>query len=288
MFRRDLKGLVERLKPLADEADGLIALWLFGSVVRGEATPLSDIDVAYLPEDRLRGEELERFESALFRGLTELLGTDDLSLVNVLEAPDFLALEVLREGKLVLCRDGELLARAVERIYSRAPDLKLLRHMGNSDFLEGFDMSAPKVDGDRVIELLRLISEDLRSLREKAGLDLQLYLNDRDLQAVVERRLQTAIESALNVGNHIIARLGLRAPQTYADVFHILCEEGIISPKLAEAMADMARLRNLLVYLYRRIDHRRIYESLSDRIRALEEFVRQIRGWLTAQSPQGG
>ena len=57
------------------------------------------------------------------------------------------------------------------------------------------------------------------------------YLQTRDVQAIVERRLQTAIESCLNIGNHLIARLGLRPPQDYGDVFRILRDAYILPPK---------------------------------------------------------
>jgi uncharacterized protein YutE (UPF0331/DUF86 family) len=103
------------------------------------------------------------------------------------------------------------------------------------------------------------------------------------VQAIVERRLQTAIESCLNIGNHIIARLGLRAPQDYGDVFRILRDAHILPPELAEAMVDMARFRNLLVHLYWQIDYERIYDSLQGRLASLETFASHIGRWLQDQ-----
>ncbi|MER3424233.1 MAG: hypothetical protein C4293_14435, partial [Nitrospiraceae bacterium] len=110
---------------------------------------------------------------------------------------------------------------------------------------QGIGMPEPKIDKDRVIEFLRLISEDVKRLREKTHVPKEHYLASPDLHAIVERRLQTATESCINVGNHLIARLGLRAPKDYADVFRILSEAHVVSPESAGQMVEMAKFRNL-------------------------------------------
>ena len=109
------------------------------------------------------------------------------------------------------------------------------------------------------------------------------YLRTRDVQAIVERRLQTAIESCLHIGNHLIARLGLRPPQDYGDVFRILRDAYILPSECAEAMVDMARFRNLLVHLYWQLDYERIYDSLPGRCASLEAFASHIGRWLRDQ-----
>lgn len=135
-----------------------------------------------------------------------------------------------------------------------------------------------------MIEFVRLITEDLKDLRGKAQVPKEVYAKTRDLQAVVERRLQTAIERCISTGNHLIARLGFRAPSDYSDVFRILGEAQILSFELAQQMGDMAKFRNLLVHVYWEIDHEQVYDRLSQRIAALEAFTRQIVQWLKGQS----
>jgi uncharacterized protein YutE (UPF0331/DUF86 family) len=175
----------------------------------------------------------------------------------------------------------------VERIYRDAPEARLLRHRGNLDFLEALPVPERQVDRNRVIEFLRLLSDDLAVLREKAGTPRELYVRLRDTQAIVERRVQTAIESCINIGNHLIARMGLRPPAEYADVFRILAEAEVLPQELAEKMMDMARFRNLLVHVDWAIDHERVYDGLSGRLTALESFSRQIALWLKEHSAGG-
>lgn len=281
------KDIEERLKELPKRLaalDGLVALWLFGSFARGEATPVSDVDLAYLSAEGLAEEALERFETLLYGAISRALRTDEFALVNLRRAPAFFAWQVLKEGKLLLCRDKEAIAVVAEAIYHRAPDAYWLRRIGHADFLEAFGVPNPTVDKNRLTSFLRLISDDLQALREKAQVPKGVYTSSRDIQAIVERRLQTATESALNIGNHLIARLGLQAPQDYADVFRILGEVKVLPWELAEEMMDMARFRNLLVHVYWEIDQVRVYDSLPVRLATLEAFAQTIARWLKERS----
>ena len=277
---------VERLKKLPQRVatlEGLIALWLFGSFARDAWTPISDVDLAYLSCEGWQGEVLDRFESRLYSTITSALHTDDISLVHLRFAPVYLAWRVLTEGRLLLCSDKSAVATVAEAVYRLAPDIRWLRHAGNVDFLKGRGMSDPAIDRDRVIEFLRLISADVQDLREKAKTSKEEYLQTRDVQAIVERRLQTAIESCLNIGNHLIARLGLRPPQDYGDVFRILRDAYILPSECAEAMVNMARFRNLLVHLYWPLDYERIYDSLQGSFASLEAFASHLGRWLRDQ-----
>jgi uncharacterized protein YutE (UPF0331/DUF86 family)/predicted nucleotidyltransferase len=277
---------VERLKELPQRVatrEGLLALWLFGSFARDAWTPISDVDLAYLACKELQDEALDRFEARLYSTIASTLHTDDISLVHLRCAPVYLAWRVLTEGRLLWCADNSAVATVAEAVYRLAPDIHWLRHAGNVDFLKGRGMSDPAIDRDRVIEFLRFISADVQDLREKAQISKEEYLQTRDMQAIVERRLQTAIESCLNIGNHLIARLGLRPPQDYGDVFRILRDAYILPSEYAEAMVDMARFRNLLVHLYWQLDYERIYDSLQSRCASLEAFASHIARWLQDQ-----
>jgi uncharacterized protein YutE (UPF0331/DUF86 family) len=151
------------------------------------------------------------------------------------------------------------------------------------DFLEVVDVPDSKIDKDRVTEFLRLLSGDLNTLREKTEIPKEVYRGSRDIQAIVERRLQTAMESCINVGNYLIARLGLRPPADYADVFRVMGEAQLLPAELIDQMTDMARFRNLLVHVYWAIDHEKVYDSLRSRLATLEAFASHISRWVKQQ-----
>lgn len=95
-----LAQLRERLEPVPD---GVVAIYLFGSVARGQSTPSSDVDLAVLyevtPPSTLEGlgfELAHELELAVHR-------TVDLVVLN--RAPADLVHRVLRDGVLVVERD---------------------------------------------------------------------------------------------------------------------------------------------------------------------------------------
>lgn len=87
---------------LAEEADGLVAAWLFGSRARGEEKPGSDVDVGVLfdrPLEPRLGNQAHRLEAKL----EAALGLP-VQLVAVNTAPPDLVHRVLRDGILLLDR----------------------------------------------------------------------------------------------------------------------------------------------------------------------------------------
>lgn len=78
-----LKGLPDRLANVT----GLAAFWLFGSFARSEATPISDVDLAYLPDETLIGDPLDYFETQLYFTIASTLHTDEFTFVNLRTAP---------------------------------------------------------------------------------------------------------------------------------------------------------------------------------------------------------
>jgi uncharacterized protein YutE (UPF0331/DUF86 family)/predicted nucleotidyltransferase len=279
----DIETRLERLSGTLRPLEALSALWLFGSFARGEATPVSDVDLAYLADSGSKGEGRERFDARLYQEIAHTLETDEFSFVDLERAPAHVAMQVLREGRLLYCREATVVAELAEKTFRYAPDESLLRQSGNRLFLEAIDMAEPRVDVQRLTDLLRLLADDLRSLQEKAAATRDEYCGSRDLQAIVERRLQTATESCINVGNHLIARLKLGVPSDYADVFRILSRSGLLPVDLAERMADLARFRNLLVHVYWTIDHAQVHQGLPARLATLVEFSHHIGTWLKTQ-----
>jgi predicted nucleotidyltransferase len=90
--RRTLADLFER------EPD-VVAAYLFGSHARGEAGPLSDIDLAVWLDDSQDARQRLRRRLALTARVASLLGTDEVELVVLNGAPPLLAQRVIRDGE---------------------------------------------------------------------------------------------------------------------------------------------------------------------------------------------
>jgi len=100
------------------------------------------------------------------------------------------------------------------------------------------------------------------------------------LRKAVERALQVAIEACLDIAHHIISEEGFRYPESSADAFKVLGEEGIIPSELLPKLVNMAKFRNVLVHEYVRLDNSVIYGVLKKHLGDFEEFARAILSYL--------
>ena len=79
--------------------------FLFGSYARGQGRADSDVDCAVLLADNVPADGYFRFRLLVMDGLARSIGRDDVDLAILNEAPLALAYRVLRDGKLLFCRD---------------------------------------------------------------------------------------------------------------------------------------------------------------------------------------
>ena len=84
---------------------GVAAVYLFGSLAAGTATPESDVDIGVLyqrglePDFHIQMDEQIELASCLSR---------DVDLINLNQASPILRMQVLKKGRLVLNRDPKL------------------------------------------------------------------------------------------------------------------------------------------------------------------------------------
>lgn len=117
---------------------------------------------------------------------------------------------------------------------------------------------------------LKKLEKCVQKLKLAAAVNKEKFLADEDLQDRVERNFHIAIECCLDIGNHIIAASGFRAPKNYGDVFKVLGEEKILPKEFSETLGELAGFRNILVHDYLEIDLDKVYENLQE----LEDFDR--------------
>jgi uncharacterized protein YutE (UPF0331/DUF86 family) len=128
------------------------------------------------------------------------------------------------------------------------------------------------VDPLRVRTLLDRLAAEVEALRRLGARSTGELLADEDLLAAVKYRFIIAIEVCIDVGRHVIASEGLRAPLDYADVFAVLADADLVDPAIAADLRDTARFRNLLVHNYTKVDDARVVEILRERVDDLALF----------------
>ncbi len=137
------------------------------------------------------------------------------------------------------------------------------------------------IDSIRIRELLGVMADARRNLAQLADQSEAEFLADFRNTESAKYLLIVAIEAAIDICNHLAARIGNRAPQNYADCFSVLAEAGMIESELAGRLKRMARFRNLLVHLYWEVENERVFEILRTDIEDLDYYSRQIARWVS-------
>lgn len=109
---------------------------------------------------------------------------------------------------------------------------------------------------DKVLLLRKLASlaEYRGQLEEYSVLGVEQYRSDWKIQRIVERTLQMMIETCADVAGHVISDGAFRTPDTYADTFRVLGENGVLTGELTAVMEKMAKFRNVVIHQYEAVD----------------------------------
>ncbi|MHB1128376.1 MAG: type VII toxin-antitoxin system HepT family RNase toxin [Bacillota bacterium] len=133
----------------------------------------------------------------------------------------------------------------------------------------------------RVIEArLRKLNAYVGKLKIYRNVDSDEYLRNEDMQAIVERRLQLAIQVCMDISNYIIAHRRLEIPDEEENIFVVLGSNHIIPRVLAKRIKGMVRFRNILVHDYLEINPAIVYNIMKQSLQDLDEFARAIVRWL--------
>lgn len=127
---------------------------------------------------------------------------------------------------------------------------------------------------------LNKLDEYLKILNDLKKYSLNEFTSTPEYYGSVERFLQLAIETTLDIGNHIVADLGLGEVNWYSDIATIMEEKNFISIDLREKWIQMVGFRNILVYDYLEVDRKIVYEVLQTRLGDIEELKQTFATFL--------
>lgn len=137
------------------------------------------------------------------------------------------------------------------------------------------------VDKALILRKLASLSDYLKQIAEFSSIKLDDYRSDWKVQRIVERTLQMMIETCADVAGHVIADNGLRTPETYADTFRVLGENGILSSEQTTVMEKMAKFRNIVVHQYETVDAEIVVLILKRHLSDFEQFSDAVVRHLT-------
>lgn len=118
---------------------------------------------------------------------------------------------------------------------------------------------------------------------ENMDVTIEQILENEDIQDMIDRRMEKAIESCIDIATHIAAGLELPRQEHAADIFLLLGRNNVISKETAKEFSRVVGFRNILVHEYADIDYRLAYSNLDEKLKDLKDFARQVLQFLEKQ-----
>ncbi|MDP2855164.1 MAG: DUF86 domain-containing protein [Smithellaceae bacterium] len=125
-------------------------------------------------------------------------------------------------------------------------------------------------------EILTAITnlEDLQKLSDKE------FIADAHKIGSAKYSLIVAIEGAVDLSNHIIAKNGYRTAEDYADTFKVMNQQGAFDKEFTASLIQMARFRNRLVHIYWDIDDQELFRIIQSRLGDIKRFLKEYGSFI--------
>ena len=94
------------------------------------------------------------------------------------------------------------------------------------------------------------------------------------------------IETCVDIASHIIADKGYRVPKSYSDAFKVLLDEKIVTSRLFDVLQKMAKLRNIVVHHYDKVDAEIVVGILKKDLRDFTNYKDAIISFLKSEYEQ--
>jgi uncharacterized protein YutE (UPF0331/DUF86 family) len=138
----------------------------------------------------------------------------------------------------------------------------------------------PVFDRDVDARLISELRKSLDRLNALSQVDENTFVSDPEKVGSAKYHFIIAIESGIDLCNHLIARNGYRAPEESGDTFRVMAEVGGLAADFAEELAATAEFRNRLVHLNWEVDNRQVHALMKNRLGDLFRFLEAIAALL--------
>ena len=135
-----------------------------------------------------------------------------------------------------------------------------------------------KITQQKILEKIQRLDEYLScliQLRDEIP-DERTFLDDFHFHGLADRYLQLSCQSVIDTLNLIIIEKKLQKPESGQEIVAHLQNANIISEELYSRLSGVVGFRNILVHEYGKIDHKRIYDYLMNRLEDFEVFKKEV------------
>lgn len=142
---------------------------------------------------------------------------------------------------------------------------------------------AAALDTEVIDARLRELSRRLRRIEARQPASVRALTADEDLQDILARNLEVAIQTCIDVAFHLCGAHGV-VPTTAAEAFSALARLGLIERRLAGRLQLAVGFRNVLAHEYTKIDWKIVMRVMRSGTRDLAAFGKAVLKTLGEQA----
>ncbi len=247
-------------KYFSDRQDILIA-FLFGSQVKKTAGKISDWDIAIYFKPKKQGEiEWEETdivypqENKIWDDLVDILKTDNVDLVVLNRAPANIAASAIGGAPLVI-KNRAIFWNFVLRAQRQAEDYTSF--VDNYYEISQRSSSLVARDKEKLKKIIDFLEQEMHSYSYFLTFSFSEY-QDAHKRRDIERWVENMVNSAIDVGEIILASEKKKIPDYYKDVFIQLGLLRQFKSMNVQKFTGWVKLRNILAHEYLDIKWQRI------------------------------
>jgi len=269
MFEVAVKeDIIVRLRQALEGDDNVLLAYLFGSRVRGKASPLSDYDLAVL----LKDSSLPAFTKVL-SAMSEALGVseDNVDVLDLAKAPTYLKAKALSEGVKIIDKGyGDALNLEVNIKYPEVAHQTNILLKKWLDDPNGLDL---KVIKDR-LDYLSQLNNNLRTFFDRhKPRDVS---TDFEAWYALKSMVQDSIQAIMDICAHIFSSKNLGVAESYRQYVEKLAEHKYIEDDLADKLKLAIAMRNRLIHRYLIVEPQELWDFS---IKLSTEIMPKFKDW---------
>ncbi|TCS83113.1 type VII toxin-antitoxin system HepT family RNase toxin [Tepidibacillus fermentans] len=136
------------------------------------------------------------------------------------------------------------------------------------------------VNTKKIDEILDYMKGVLEIVQPLTNLSLEDFVQDSIVVLAAERAIHIAIESIVDVGNHLIDGFIMRDPGSYLDIIEILLDERVLPEQDAEVLKEFISYRKILVHDYTKNDPELLYKLMTRSFSTVLGFEQHVHAYL--------
>ena len=272
----DLFAKQSRLNQLFTQSP-VNAAYLAGALSnRASFGQLTDVDIAILLMDQVKGDQFLDYQLYFFSELAKRLETDTIDVVILNQASLLLKLQVIKSGQILFSRDEKQRISFETRAVMDYLDFKKFDEIRNQALGRRLHGQMLPLDKEVVQGQLKQLREAVNILRDLSKTPRADFTSDYRVYGLAERYLQLAIEACLHLCSILVASFGLRRPEAFHELLSIIASQQIIPRPLAYRLEVLTNLRDALMHDPSALNRDLLYDHIQQQLGDLEEFAAAI------------